>query len=95
LTFFTIAMNGLSKAISSRLREYLANEISLGELHDWLAPIIWDVEESGDNEAASLAHEIELLLAEKNAGHLSDEQFREALRVLADHSDLPTGQHQQ
>ncbi len=45
--------------IAAELRRYLADEISLDDLGEWLVFNAWDIHKRGDAVAAELAHAIE------------------------------------
>jgi hypothetical protein len=62
---------------------YLADEVSLDDLRDWLVPATFDVDEKSDPTSADLAYSIQLLLAERDHDHLSEGALGQHLRRLA------------
>jgi hypothetical protein len=72
----------LSSEIASKIVDYFSGELSVEELQDWLAPLLWDIEEKDDPEASSMAYGVELALSEYAHGHLTDDQLKADLRVL-------------
>jgi hypothetical protein len=74
--------HSLFDKIRERLIEYLADETSLEEFHDWFAPVIWSVEESDDKAAEELAYAIELILSEFTKGDLTKHEFKRELLSL-------------
>jgi hypothetical protein len=68
--------------IREALGRYVAGDVSLGEFTEWFAPRAWEL--LGDGSATGqMAADIELLLAEHNAGDLTPQALREALRQYA------------
>jgi hypothetical protein len=72
----------LAVAIREALLRYLEGEQSLAEFQAWLAPVAWDIEKSDDASAVELVYEINLSLAERTNGHVSEGELRERLRQM-------------
>src|SRR5437588_750791 len=70
----------LATTVRERLADYLAGRVTLRSFRRWLESVLWDVERAGDPEAEQLCYGIELCLAEYDADHWSQEDFR--LRLL-------------
>lgn len=64
------------------LARYLAGQISLGEFHDWFIPATWDLGATGDASARTLAHQVQLRLAEFSSGHWTEEELQRQLAPL-------------
>ena len=75
-------MTPLEQSIRTKIGEFTAKEISLEVLHDWLAPIMWDIRKKDDPEAAELIYSAELYIAEYSAGHLPKDDLRSELDTL-------------
>jgi hypothetical protein len=59
--------------VRDQVARYLAEQISLQELHEWIAPRAWQAEET------AVEHDIELLIAEVSDGSLTEEELRSEL----------------
>lgn len=57
---------------------YVSGEISLDELDEWLAPILWEMHEK--QSPIDLLREIELRMAEYSGGGWSEDELRDLLR---------------
>jgi len=69
--------------IREKLEEFLTDKIALDEFYDWLAPIVWDVEEHPQySKEKDLLYSIELFIAEYTSGHRSKEDLRAELKKL-------------
>ncbi len=66
----------LESIIRAKVIEFVAGEISLDVLHDWLVPIVWSIEERNDPKAEKLVYAIELAIAEHSAHHLLEFDFQ-------------------
>ncbi len=62
--------------IATELRRYLADEISLNELDEWLTLNAWDIHRRGDDAATALAHAIVYEIASVNEGLESEGEAR-------------------
>jgi len=58
------------------LQRYLFGETTVSEFQDWLVPYTW----TPPKAVATLAHSIELHLAEFSKGHASEHELKEVLR---------------
>lgn len=67
-------------AIRERLASYLAGEIALDDLEDWIAQRTWNLHKFGNERCQKLAYAIESKLSEHSSGHLTDEGLRRELR---------------
>lgn len=74
--------NALADSIQQQLARYLAGEISRRELRDWFAPVLWSIDEAGDEESQELAYEVEMAFAEFSAGQWDEGELYERLRTL-------------
>ena len=68
--------------IRDQLANYLAGDIDLDSFDEWITRETWDVHQSGDDAAQRLVAEIELVLAEHSAGHVTDARLYERLMAL-------------
>jgi len=68
--------------VRDRLAAYLAGDATLGDFQEWFVLSTWDLEETGNQTACELAHEIHLKLAEFSNGHWTEEELRRELRPL-------------
>jgi hypothetical protein len=70
-----------SAEIREQARRLLNREIPVAEFWSWLQPKMWDIDRV-DRSAASLAHQIELLLTETAHGDWTEDELRDKLREL-------------
>lgn len=70
-------------SIHQQLSRYLAGDISVKELHQWLMPQFWTMDREAEPDALALASEIGLYLAEYGAGHRTESELRSLLDSLA------------
>lgn len=75
-------MESLAARIEAQLDSYLAGRIQLATFEEWFVQQTWAAEQSGDQIAVDLTHEIELRLAEFSNGHWSEDELRERLAAL-------------
>jgi len=68
--------------VRTKLAKFLAKEISLSVLHDWLCPIVWDIRKEDDPEASELVYSIELYIAEYSSGYRTKDDLRAELGRL-------------
>ncbi len=61
---------------------YAAGRISLAELRERIAPLIWSVEEYHDRSAEQLAHDLALYFAEFSHGDWTEDELRAELAAL-------------
>lgn len=79
------------RQIRAKLVECVIGQISLEVFHEWLAPIIWDIENRNDPAAQDLAYSIELAIAEFVAGHRCERELIEELERLVLYESVSTG----
>ena len=72
----------LECSIRKKVSGFVARRVSLRQLQDWLAPILWDIEARRDPDAQELAYSVEFAIAEYSAGHLLECDFRAGLEAL-------------
>jgi hypothetical protein len=68
--------------IREKLRLMLQESISLDDFEEWMSSKSWNMHVDSLPEAISLVGNIELLLAEFDNGHLSEENLIKSLRIL-------------
>jgi hypothetical protein len=71
----------LEHDIRTHLAGYLAGEMSLRQLEDWLVPSTWD--EHHNPESEQLSSRILLHISEHDDGWLSEDDLKALLRPLA------------
>lgn len=69
--------------VQNKVAQFLADNITLPEFQNWLAPAAWDAGNSTDINTAQLIHALELRIAEYDAGHLPRKNFINELQELA------------
>jgi hypothetical protein len=74
--------HSLADDIRERLIIYLAGNLSLLDLQEWLVGATWNVEASGDPAAVNLTYDTKLALAEHSRGDISLDELRRRLREL-------------
>lgn len=84
-------MAELGLQIRHELARYLAGGIGLREFRDWFLPSAWNIDALVDGESADLAHEIELLLSEFEAGHWLETELRYRLASQMTHYNITLG----
>lgn len=72
----------LEREIRDKLTDYVTEQITLEALQDWLAPLLWDIEEANEPAASKLAYSVELLISEYSAGHLRKAEFARKMDAL-------------
>ena len=77
-------MDPLEKAIRHHLIRYLAGDLSLNELQDWLVNAAWNMEATASPEAVQFAYSLELVLAEYSTGFLTPNELRSDLLEIAE-----------
>ncbi len=80
-------MDPLAKAIRHHLTRYLAGDLSLNELQDWLVNATWSMEATASSDAVQLAYSVELVLAEFSSGFLTPDELRSDLLEIAESAD--------
>jgi hypothetical protein len=65
----------LRNEIYDQLSSYLAGQIELSELHNWLIPASWDID-SEPVPVKKLVHRLQLLFAEFSNGDRDEEELR-------------------
>ncbi len=78
----------LHHQIQDCLRRYLSGTISLPAFEQWFIENSWNVHRSANHRAHTLTSEIEGLIADLSAGDISKDEFKVALRELADQSPV-------
>lgn len=73
----------LADEVVARLRDYLAGRQTLDEFEDWLVVKSWNMHRDSPPDAQEAVGAVELALAEHSSGHLSDEQLRDRLAIVA------------
>lgn len=70
----------------AEIREQMANvvedRLSLDDFEDWIVRQSWNMHRDSNEDAQSLASEIELALAEHSSNHLGEQELRALLRSL-------------
>ena len=69
--------------IQNTVADYLAENITLGDLQDWLAPHAWAINDDTDQLVSELIYSVELKIFEYDAGHLPRDAFVGELKELA------------
>ena len=72
----------LNDRIAEKVVEFLCGSADLGALREWLAPIVWDIEDARDEAAEALAYGIELAISEYDHGHRTIDELRKSLASL-------------
>ena len=70
--------------VREKLIDLLQHKIPLGEFEQWLVGESWNMHQDSTQDTQDLVSSIELLLAERSSGELSDEDFYHELRSLVD-----------
>jgi len=83
-------MDPLETAIRRHLARYLAGNLTLNELQDWLVNATWTMEETASPAAVQLVYSIELVLAELSSGFLPLDQLRADLLEIAERANTTT-----
>lgn len=86
------AMNSsLAEFVLTQVKHCAEGNISADDLHEYLAPIVWELDTINDNKLRGLVYSAELLLSEFGAGHRDETDFRSNLNSLvAYHSPVAT-----
>ena len=71
-----------NQELRDKVQALLADKLALDEFEDWFVQNSWNIHRSDDSQAKFLAYAIELRLAERDSGHLPEEQFRSELQQL-------------
>ena len=74
-----------SVQVLEHVQQYLAGEIALVDLEDWLVSSSWNMHQHADRAAQELVGAIELLLAEHYYGHLDDSDVEDELHMILTH----------
>jgi hypothetical protein len=77
--------------VREQIVRHLSGEISLTDLQQWLIESTWDVGEARDT-ATELAYSAQLVIAERERGHRTDEELRRSLERIAFTILAPLGQ---
>lgn len=72
----------LKSELKARIAEYLAGQISLADLRDWLDEHTQEIADEHDLALDRLAGRVELLAAELDLGHRTEQGVRNELSVL-------------
>lgn len=81
-------MDQLEKAMRRHLADYLAGNLTLNELQDWLVNATWNMETRAFPQAVQHAYSIELVLAEFSSGFLTPDQLRADLLEIAERANV-------
>ena len=74
--------SSLVEIVVTQLTSCSSGEITAAELHEFLAPIVWALDNLDDKRVEELVYSAELILSEFDAGHRTEEGFRESLKAL-------------
>lgn len=66
----------LEQQIREAVRQYIAGVIALRQFQEWFAPQTWDLPAAEGDEVRALVNEIDLLLAEFQNGHWTEQELR-------------------
>lgn len=77
--------------VLDHLLRYVADELSLREFNEWLAPVTFDVLRRGDLSERRLVSRIEALLAEFSASGAAESELREEFLELSRLDELALG----
>lgn len=80
----------LAHELRDRIRAYLADEISLVDVHYWLAEHVQVLADSGEPEGEALAARAWILLSEFNDGLRSEPNVRAELSACAHRRPITT-----
>lgn len=69
--------------IQNKVAEFLADELTLPALQNWIAPAAWGWSKNPDSAEAHLLYKLELKISEYDAGHLPRADFVNELKQLA------------
>jgi len=69
--------------IQIKIAGFLAEQITFVEFQDWVAEIAWDIDSFTPPDESRLIHDIELRIAEYDAGHLPRDNFVDELKEMA------------
>lgn len=72
----------LARDNREHVNAYLAGDLALAELQDWLVGATWNVEARGDPTAVDLTYDIKLALAELSRGDISPSEVCKRLREV-------------
>lgn len=72
----------LGHQIGRRLSDFVDGRTCLQDFRKWFVPLSITIEESGDDAATALAHEIDGLLAEASSAGWTEEDLKEELASL-------------
>ena len=73
----------LERQIREQVAEYIAGELSLAQLKDWIMPVLWETDRDADPTAYALAAEINARLIEYSNGDWLDSEVRDLLDPLS------------
>ena len=72
----------LEKIVITQLRDFVQGSLQVVKLGDYLAPIMWELENINDEQSADLVCSVQLLLAEYSAGHLDEAELKNEVSAL-------------
>ena len=70
--------------IKTRIRQLLNGSLSIDRFDDWLTCASWNMHLSASRQVQQLVGTIELCLAERDLGHLREDEFRRELQGILD-----------
>jgi hypothetical protein len=81
LDFFAMK-SSLADLVVFQLKACAAGEITPADLHEFLAPVVWALDDLDDSRTEGLVYEAELILSEFDAGHRRGADLKESLSAL-------------
>lgn len=69
--------------LREQLAKFMSGEVSRDDFEDWFVRESWNIHKSPDLGAQRLVNAMELLFAENNSEHLSDDALLKELKTLA------------
>lgn len=81
----------VDREIREQLARYLAGEIPLQQLEEWLVRRSWDLHRIANERTHELVAELELLLAEFSNGDWTEEELRRMLAPLVESYTVQVG----
>jgi hypothetical protein len=74
--------------LREQIGRYLAVELTIRDFHRWVLPASWNLHQADDSMTKEQAGEIGLCLAEMEAGHRTEDDFRRLLRGIREMSGV-------
>jgi hypothetical protein len=63
--------------LRNQLCRYLMGALTLQEFREWFSPQAWNVDQRESRDTARLVHEIDLVLAEYDHGHWTEDELKQ------------------